>query len=48
MANSTSIAPSIANTAPTPIATETDTHHKVRLAFGGMQKNANLKLRNNV
>ena len=42
-----SIAPRRVNNAPTPTNTETDTHHNVRLAFGEMQENPKLKMRNN-
>jgi len=48
MANSSSIAPSTANVAPTPTIPETDTHINVRLAFGDMQEIPNLKLMKNV
>jgi len=48
MATSSIIPPNTANVAPTPTNTETDTHSNVRLPFGEMQKNPNLKLRNNV
>ena len=48
MENSTSMAPNTANATPTSKNTETDTHRNVRLAFGDMQENPNLKLRNNV
>jgi hypothetical protein len=48
MATSSSITPSTATTTPTLTSTETDTHRNVRLAFGEMQENPNLKLRNNV
>ena len=43
MVTNSTITPSTADTAPTPTNTETDTHHNVRLAFGNMQENPNLK-----
>jgi len=47
METSSSIAPNTANTAPTETNTETDTNCNVRFDFGNMQKNPNLKVRNN-
>jgi hypothetical protein len=46
MATGSIIAPSTANTAPTTINPETDTHRKVRIALGNLQENPKLKLRN--
>jgi len=48
METSSITAPSTAIIAPTATNPETDTHHNVSLAFGELQKNPNLKLRNNV
>jgi len=48
METSSSIPPSTADTAPTPINTETETRRNFRLAFGVMWENPNLKLRNSV
>jgi hypothetical protein len=48
METSSGIAPSTATNAPTATNSETGTHRNVRLAFREMQKNPNLKLRNNV
>jgi ribosomal protein L7/L12 len=48
METTTSIALSTANATPTPKASETDTHHTVRLASVDVQKIPILKLRNNV
>jgi hypothetical protein len=48
METSSIIAPSTAIIAPTGRKPETDTHRNVSLAFGEMQKNPNLRLRNNV
>jgi len=43
METSSIIAPSIANTAPAPTKSETDTDRNVRLAFGDMQENPNIQ-----
>jgi hypothetical protein len=41
------ITPSTATVAFIPVNAVTDIHCKVRLALGNLQKNANLKLKNN-
>ena len=48
MEKSTSITPNKASTALTATNAETDTHRNVRLAFGDMHANPNLKLRKNI
>jgi len=48
MADSSSISPRAAITTPTENNNEADTNRNVRLAFGEMQKNPKLNLRNNV
>jgi len=48
MADSSSISPRAAITTPTENNNETDTNRNLRLAFGEMQKNPKLNLRNNV
>jgi hypothetical protein len=47
MATSNIIAPNTATTAFRPTTTVTETHRKVKLGFGNVQKNPNFKLRNN-
>ena len=48
MEPSTSITLNTANVTPTPTISETDTHRNVRLAFGDVQENPILKLRNKI
>ena len=48
METSSVIAPDTATAVPIPTTTVTDTHPNVTLAVGTLQKNTNLKLRNNV